>query len=229
MAYAQPASTPSPNQTPIVSARDTFRAAYGNRYTWDEKFPGYSAEVSINYQGKVAQGSARIQPDLSVDVVNINNKELRELIANELKMEVIHRRRVSFEKLHGQNRFELEGKDETGALKIREIEGDRESRYKVQDKVITQVNRNFGDVIATVDTLGIAKNPEGYFVTHFQTTFRDVKTGVVIEKQDVKDVHEKIGNYYLLTSRIIRSTKPTNSEGQLTTDMMLRFKNIKLL
>ncbi len=229
IAYAQSTSAVSPNQTPTVSAVDAFRTAYENRYTWDEKFPGYSVEVSIDYEGKLVQGIARIKPDLSVEVMNINNKEVRELITNQLRMEVIHRRRIPFEKLHGQNSFELEGKDESGALKIREMEGDRESRYKVQDRVITQVNRQFGDVTATVDTLGIAKNPEGYCVTHFQTTFRDAKTGALIEKQDVQDVHEKIGNYYLLTSRTIRSTKQSNSEDKLTTDTLIRFNNIKLL
>ena len=30
-----------------VSARDLFRTAYENRYTWDSSFPGYTADVTF--------------------------------------------------------------------------------------------------------------------------------------------------------------------------------------
>jgi len=30
-----------------TSASELFRAAYENRYTWDENFPGYSADVQL--------------------------------------------------------------------------------------------------------------------------------------------------------------------------------------
>ncbi len=28
-------------------ARDRFKAAYENRYTWDENFPGYTTELEL--------------------------------------------------------------------------------------------------------------------------------------------------------------------------------------
>lgn len=46
-----------------VSARDAFRTAYENRYTWNQQFPGYTAQVSINHQGELDQGIVRIRPD----------------------------------------------------------------------------------------------------------------------------------------------------------------------
>ncbi len=228
VAHAQSTQKTGSTQIATLSASDAFHEAYKSRYTWDEQFPGYSAEVSINYQGKLNQGIVRVKPDLSVDVININ-EDVRELIENQLRMEVIHRRRVPFEKLHGDKSFELEGTDESGALKIREVGDNMDSHYIVQDKVITQVNRKFGDVAVTVDTLGTAKNPEGYLVTHFQTTFRDAKTGEILEKQEVRDAHEKIGKYYILTYRTIRSTKEDNSEEKLAADTLIRFNNIQLL
>lgn len=227
MAHAK--STPKTVQTATGSASDAFREAYDNRYTWDEKFPGYSAEVSINHQGKLDQGIVRVKPDLSVEVVNIDNQDLRQLIANQLEMEATHRRQVAFEKRHAKNSFELEGTDSSGALKIREVGDDMDSHYKVKNKVVTQVNRVMGPVAVTVDTLGTAKTPEGYLVTHFQTVFRDAKTGEVLEKQDVRDYHAKIGKYYLLTNRDIRTSTEGNPDEKLVADTTIRFNDVQPL
>ncbi|MGQ4649129.1 DUF3386 family protein [Lyngbya aestuarii] len=226
-AQAQLIPQTSSSQIAAVSASAAFKEAYENRYTWDEKFPGYSAEVSINEQGELDQGIIRVEPDLSVEVLNIDREDVRQLIANQLKMEVIHRRRIPFEQRHDPNSFELEGTDESGALKIREVADKSKSQYKVKDQVITQVNRLLGDVAVTVDTLGIAKNPEGYVVTHFQTSFRDPQTGEVLEKLDVRDFHEKIGSYYLLTNRTIRKITQGNPEDKLVPDILIRFNDIQ--
>jgi hypothetical protein len=228
VAYAQSTKTSS-TEIATVSPSEAFRTAYENRYTWDDQFPGYSAEVAINYEGELDQGIVRVNPDLSVDVININTEEVRQLIANQLRMEVTHRRRVPFDKMHGQNNFEWEGTDESGALTIQEVGDEMNSYYKVQDKVITQVNRRFGEVAVTVDTLGTDKTPEGYLVSHFQTVFRNAQTGAVIETQDVRDFHEKIGKYYLLTNRIIRSAKQGNPEEKLAADTLIRFNDIQPL
>ncbi|MGK7873703.1 MAG: DUF3386 domain-containing protein [Xenococcaceae cyanobacterium] len=218
-----------PNIARASSAGEAFRAAYENRYTWDEQFPGYSAEVSINYQGELDRGIVRVKPDLSVEVINIDEEEVRQFIANQLRMEVIHHRRIPFEVLHRQNRFDLEGTDENGALKIREVGDEMDSYYKVQDRVITQVNRILGNMAVTVDTIGTNKTPEGYLVSQFQTTFRDGQTGEVLQKEDVRDVREKIGNYYLLTSREIRITVEDNPGAKLDADWLIVFKNIQPL
>jgi hypothetical protein len=212
-----------------VSAEEAFRAAYDYRYTWDEDFPGYSAEVSTNYKEELDQGIVRVNPNLSVEVANIERDDLRELIENQLRMEVIHRRRVPFEELHGGNSFELAGTDESGTLTIREVGDEEDSVYKVRNDVIMQVNRTFGDVAVTVDTIGTIRPPEGYLVTHFQTEFRDAETGEIIEKQDVRDFYEKIGSYYLLTNRTIRKTEAGNPERQLVPDVYMRFNDVQPL
>jgi len=226
-AKAESISKTHPTQIATVSASEAFRNAYNQRYTWDKNFPGYSAEVSITHKGDIDQGIVRVKPDLSVDVINVEPDNLRELVANTVKMEIIHRRRVPFETLHGNNDFELKGKDEYGALKINEV-GDN-SYYKVKGDVITQVNRSFGDVAVTVDTLGTTKTPEGYLFSHFKTTFRDAQTGEVMEQEDVRDFHEKVGKYYLLTNRTIRSTQEENPEEKPVADTRIRFNDIQPL
>jgi Protein of unknown function (DUF3386) len=224
-------STPKAESTEIAtkSATDAFREAYANRYTWDAEFPGYSAEVSVYYHGKLDQGMVRVKPDFTVEVINIDQDDVRQFVAEQLQMELIHRKQAPFDKIHGKNTFKSEGTDESGALKIREVGDEMNSHYQVNNKVLTQVNRVMGAVAVKVDTLGTTKTPEGYLVSHFQTTYCDAKTGEVLEKQDVRDFHEKIGKYYLLTNRDIRSDKEGNPEAKLTADISLRFNDVQPL
>jgi hypothetical protein len=46
-----------------TDATTLFRAAYDNRYTWDDKFPGYSADVTYRCAGTEFHGKAIVSPD----------------------------------------------------------------------------------------------------------------------------------------------------------------------
>lgn len=218
------------DRAPLATGREVFEKAYDRRYTWDEDFPGFQAEVSVNHNGKEEHGLVRITPpDLKVSVLNISDPEIREIVDNQLKMEVVHRKRVPFEVLHANQTFEIKGLDEKGAAEIKENGEDSNSSYKVQDNQITQVNRVFGDVAVTVDTVGTIKANDGYVPIHTQSVFRDAQTGDVLEKHDVRDFYEKIGGYYLLTNRTIRRSAEGNPEMKLTPDTTIRFNDIQPL
>lgn len=228
--YAQPAMSISTSELAAASALELFRTAYDNRYTWDEQFPGYSAEVSVRYNQGLYHGLVRVKPDLSVAVANIDNDSVRQLVANQLQMEVTHRKRVPFETVHSQHTFKLEKTDSTGAAQIREVGDEAKSFYKVQNQKITQVNRVLGDVAVTVNTLGFETPPEGYLAAHYQSIFRNPQTGDLLEKNDIRDFHEKVGKYYLLTNRAVRSV---DQEGDLDqdhgVDTLIRFNDIQPL
>lgn len=216
---------------PTLPARELFQMAYENRYTWNSDFPGYTAEVVVEESEKKVKGTIRIEPNFSVSVTEVEDSNLADLVKNNLQMEIIHRRKVPFDQLHGAHQYEVDGNDETGAVNIQEIENNRpESYYKVKDQKITQVNRVFNKTIAVkVDTLDTLNTPEGYLVSHFKTTFYDANTGDVLAKQDIQDVHEKLGNYYLLKSRIIRESSDEEPENKPTPDATLQFNNFQLL
>jgi len=59
-----------------TSASELFRAAYENRYTWDENFPGYSADVQLQQGHEVYTGIVRINRDLSVEVTGIKDEQV---------------------------------------------------------------------------------------------------------------------------------------------------------
>lgn len=59
---------------PNISADKLFRNAYENRYTWDSKFPGYTAAVEVKQNNLVYKGRVRVNPNLSVEVTGIDDK-----------------------------------------------------------------------------------------------------------------------------------------------------------
>lgn len=233
LAYAQPPS-PTTNNPAIAantfkSAREVFRDAYEHRYTWDEQFPGYSADVSLRYNKTLYHGLVRVNSDLSVAVVSIKDEAVRQLVTEQLQMVITHHRRVPFETIHGQHAFELIGTDNTGALEIQEVGDDMDSHYRVRNHQITQVNRVMGPVAVTVDTLGFFTPPEGYLVAHYQSTFCDPQTGEALEQQDVRDIYDKVGKYYLLTRRYIRPSNPAQPAPGLNADILMSFDAIQPL
>ena len=207
------------------SGLNIFRSAYDNRYTWNLDFPGYTGEVVVTYADKSFSGQVKVNADLSVEVMGIADENIREYVENTLKMEVIHRRRVDFDRIHGGKDFEIEAQEADGVVVIKELGDEQDSFYRVQNRRIVQVNRTFEDnVSVTVDTLSTTPIPEGYLASQFKTVFRNAKTQAVEEIETVSDRHEKVGNYYLLAERKIESVDPEQKPMQIE----IRFQNLQL-
>ena len=101
-----------------TSARELFRAAYENRYTWDENFPGYSADVQLKQGDEVYTGKVQINRDLSVEVTGIEDEQVQEGIYTQLRDVVTHRKRSQFDSAHGKNEFNVGETDESGVTQI---------------------------------------------------------------------------------------------------------------
>lgn len=202
------------------SGLNLFRSAYDNRYTWDQGFPGYSANVLVSYGGNTFKGQVKVNSDLTVEVTGIEEENIRQSVENTLKMEVIHRRRVDFERIHGGKSFEVAANEPDGVVVIKELGDEQNSFYRLQNRRIVQVNRTFENKIAvTVDTLKTTAVPEGYLASQFKTVFRNAQTQAVEEIETVTDVHENVGGYYLLAARKIQSL-----EGEIE----MQFQNLQL-
>lgn len=207
-----------------TSAAEIFRNAYENRYTWDSQFPGYTATVKVkqgnsNYEGKIAVNS-----DLTVKVTGIPKEEVQSSVKNQLRMIVVHRRRVPFETEHKNSTFELGTPARNGAVKIIE-QGKTNAQYEVFQNELRQVNRLLGDVAVTVNVVASQKTPLGYLATHYKTILKQPGNQQVIGEMDQKDSYRKFGNYYLLTRQELQETD-FNQKQQNTT--ILDFKDIHL-
>lgn len=206
------------------NACELFRAAYENRYTWDENFPGYSADIEIKQGDETYQGKVRINSDLSVEVTGIEDEKVQESVYNQMRDIVTHRKRSSFDKAHGKNEFSLGETDPTGAVDIL-VKGDAMgSNYKVRGTEISQVSRVMGPMAFTINTNESLDTGEGYISAGYNAIFRNAKTGELTGKREFEDIYEKFGNYYVMTRQVVHAIE---GDQKITTEF--NFTNIKLL
>ncbi len=211
--------------TTATEPRQLFRAAYENRYTWDKNFPGYTADVTYKRGDEILTGQVRVNQDLSAEVFNIDDPDLKKEIHSQLWEIAIHRVRRAFEDTHGQNTFSYGKTDDTGAVELLlggKSEGDS---YKVRNNEVCYVHRHIHGVVVTINTFSSHDTGDGYLSHRYDSIYHDPKTGELKGgKSTFEDNYEKVGNYYILASRVIQ----TEELGQTTTKEF-NFSNIKLL
>ena len=205
------------------TATNLIRSAYENRYTWDKNFPGYTADVIYKHGDQVYTGKVRVNSNVSVEVIDVADESAKQAIAGQMQEIAIHRIRRTFEESHGKNTFSLGETDETGATEIfvgGRAEGDR---YKVRDRVVTLVHRHIHNIVVTINTFTVHNTSEGYLSHRYDSVYHDPKTA---EQKggisDFEDNYEKVGNYYILTSRVIYSDEDEQP-------LEFSFSNVKLL
>lgn len=208
-----------------LTAQDLFRAAYENRYTWDNSFPGYRATVTLKDGGITHRGQVRINPDLTFEVLNIDDETAQRMVKSQLWEITIHRARHSFEATHGDNTFELGKTDDTEAVEVLVSGAAMGNRYKVRDNTVCFVHRQIRDVIVNIHTFATLTTDEGYLSTGYRSIYLDPETGMRKGAETIfEDTFEKVGGYYLLVRRSIQ----TEEEGDLQVTE-LQFSNLKLL
>lgn len=210
--------------TKTTNARDLFQAAYENRYTWDQNFPGYAADVELKQAGEVYTGKIQINRDFSVEVSEIQDPEVKESLYTQLRDVVTHRKRNTFEKAHGANSFSLGETDGSGAVEIL-VQGDAMgSNYRVRDNQISLVSRVMGRMAFVIHHKASLDTGEGYISSHYTAVFRNPQTNEVLRQMEFEDTYEKIGSYYVMTRQVVH----IHAEGQTTTTE-INFSNVKLL
>lgn len=211
--------------TEPMEARELFRSAYENRYTWDSNFPGYTADVTYRSDDRQYTGKIRINQDCTFDVTDVEDEEAKKEIQGQVWETSIHRVRRAFEETHGKNVFTLGKTDDAGAVEVF-VEGkSMGDRYKVRANEITLVHRHIRDVVVTINTYSSHETGEGYLSHRYDSVYTDAETGTSKGgKSDFEDIYEKVGDYYVMTQRTIR----TEEAGKVSTSEFA-FSNVKLL
>ena len=210
--------------TEQLSARELFRAAYENRYTWDKNFPGYSMDVTVKQGDQVYTGKARINADFSYDITDTADETAHDLIKNQVWEIAIHRVGRPFDEVHGNNVFELGTTDETGAVEILVSGKAMGDRYKVRNHEVVLVHRHIHNVVVTINTFSTIDTGRGYLAERYDSVYHDAKTGEQKDSSLTKDSYQQVGDYWIMSDRLIQSEKDGRS---VTTEYV--FSNVKLL
>jgi hypothetical protein len=210
--------------TATLTAREVFRKAYEHRYTWDTNFPGYTADVEIQQGDEGYTCQIRINPDLTPEVMGIDNEDVQQDVYTQLRDIITHRKRGSFDQAHGKNSFSFGGTDDTGATEIL-VEGDAMgSNYKIRGEEICLVSRVMGRMAFVINTHKSLDTGEGYVASEYDAVFRNPNTDEVIRVLEFQDNFEKVGGYYIMTHQRVQE----KAEGKVTTTEY-NFSNITLL
>jgi len=189
-----------------ISAQELFQAAYQNRYTWDGNFPGYTADITYKYDDQVITGQVVIDANMKAEVLNIEDEAAKKAIHGQAWEIAVHRVRRAFEQTHGANTFRPGETDATGAVEIfvgGKSEGDK---YKVRNNEVCHVHRLIHGTFVTIDTFSSHDTGEGYLSHTYNSVYHDPETGAQKGgKSDFTDEYEKVGNYYILNRREIRT------------------------
>ncbi|MEY3333784.1 MAG: hypothetical protein RLZZ176_2084 [Cyanobacteriota bacterium] len=208
-----------------ISAQELFQAAYENRYTWDGNFPGYTADITYKYDDQVIKGQVRIDASLKAEVLNVEDEAAKKAIHGQAWEIAVHRIRRSFDQTHGANSFRYGSTDANGAVEIfvgGKSEGDK---YKVRNNEVCHVHRLIHGTFVTIDTFSSHDTGEGYLSHTYNSVYHDPETGAQKGgKSDFTDEYEKVGNYYILNRREIR----TETDGNVAIQEFI-FSNIELL
>ncbi|AFY57808.1 Protein of unknown function (DUF3386) [Rivularia sp. PCC 7116] len=206
------------------TAEELFKDAYNSRYTWDENFPGYSADVQLKQGQGVYTGKIFIHRDLSVEVTGIDDKQVEEGVYIQLWDVVTHRKPTTFKDSHGNHQF-IKGSPDDSQLVSIVVKGDSlDSSYKIRGKEICQVTRVKGNTAFTIDTHENLDTGEGYVASRYDAVFRDVATNQVQSILKFQDSYEKVDKYYLMTKQVVQDC----IDGQNTTTEF-SYSNIRLL
>lgn len=212
-----------------LAARDFFRAAYENRYTWDAAFPGYTADVTFTHNGQSHTGQVKVSADLKLDVIGIADDTAQKAVHGQLFEVSIHRVRRGFEDTHGNNTFSYGETLADGSVEILmggKAEGDR---YQIKNNEVSMVHRHIHGVVVTIHTYSSHNTGAGYLSHRYDSVYHDPKTG---EQKgglsDFEDEYTEVGGYHILSRRAIETTIENGTEMQEDSQEFV-FSNIALL
>ena len=205
-----------------TSARELFRAAYENRYTWDSSFPGYTTDVTYQQGGQTFTGTARVNADLTAEVFDISDEDAQKAVKGQLWEVAIHRVRRAFEDTHGKNKFAFGDTDDNGAVQIL-VEGKSAGdHYRVRNDEVVLVHRHIHGVVVTINTFSTHDTGAGYLSHTYDSVYHDPKTGEQKQgRSNFTDEYQQVGDYWVLTRRHVAS-----EDGP---DLEFLFSNIQML
>jgi hypothetical protein len=190
------------------------RAARAN---WSS-FPGFTADVEVNLDGRVSRGHVEVKADGKLNL-DLDDKEAAAWARRELGSTVGHRLDNSAE-LDTPCAFADE--DETYPLgrAIRVLNDEFHSSYRIRDRQITVVNRQMpmSGVRFTITVLANRRNEEGRFLPlSFVVNSWDLKSGALQSSESHHQTWERVGKFDLPVTATVVTAKEGGQQARSLT------------
>ena len=205
-----------------------FQTAHESRYTWDENFPGYAADVQLLQEGEVYTGKIQIDRNLNVEITGVADKQIEAGIDIQLQEIVTRCQRSNFQTTYGQHEFSLGETAETDAVKVFVKSETTDSCYNIHNQKIYQEIRVIGRMALEINSGKFLDTDSGYLPSAYNVVFRNSQTSDVNSILKFTDTYQKFGDYYILTKQVVAEYE----NGKIETPQSITefvYSNIQLL
>lgn len=185
-------------------ARTILRQAFEKTARWQPDFKGFTAELTVNVNGKEAKGTVTVKGPREV-TVTLPNPDLQKWAEGQIGMIAVHRGPRSFEESDGKHSLTV-GKDTEHPLGPRlTIHGDgMHSFYRVKGDRITQINRKMPNMAFTINVEDSAVTQDGkYLTTRYTVYYYSPQDGKLSNVESFTDTHTRVASSDLPANRRI--------------------------
>ncbi len=207
------------------AARELLRRAFGSTYRWSAVFKGFSARLRVEEAGRTVDGSANVIWPEPV-TVSLPDPELQKWAEGQVGMMAVHRGHRTFEQADGRHTLTLGEEDGHPLGWLVLIHGDgMNSRYRVVNNQIRQINRTMGPVRFTINVEDSLTTPDGrHLTTRYTVYYFRPEDGSIKQVDSITDHHAVVDGVYLPGTRRLIS----GSDGEVRVRLMT-FSDHKLL
>ncbi len=205
-----------------------FQTAYESRYTWDENFPGYSADVQLLQEGEMYTGKIQIDRNLNIEITGVADKQIEAGIDIQLQEIITRCQRGNFQSFYGQYEFSLGETAQTDAVTVFVKSENTDSHYQICNQKIYQEIRLMSRMALEINSQEFLDTDSGYIPSAYDVVFRNSQTGDVNSILKFTDTYQKFGNYYILTKQVVAEYE----DGKTATPQSITefvYSHIKLL
>jgi len=199
------------------NCKEIFKEAYNNRYTWPNKFNGYSGKCIFVENEKSIKGEFILDNNFKPKIINISNNDVVKRISSQLFEVAIHRVKREFSEVHKNNDFKFLGESEKG-IKLEVLGKNKGDKYIVKDKKINMVFRKIHGVIIEIFVKEFIDTGDGFLSRKYSSQQLDNETfnpkSKILEYED-NFVNLGINNIWVLESRIIKFLDDSNKLNRI--------------
>ena len=198
------------SQQPAIAdnakAREALRRAFDKTARWQKDFKGFTADLTVNINGKELSGPLLVKGPREVSV-QLADGDVQKWAQEQLSMIAVHRGPRTFEESDGKYVLTMEDDGHPLGTRI-DIHGSN-SFYRIKDDRITQINRKMAH--SGMPAFAFTINVEESAVTQDKTNLTTKYTvyyfspteGKLNNVESFTDTHVRVGSSDLPASRRI--------------------------
>jgi hypothetical protein len=209
------------------TARELLRRAFDNTARWPKEFTGFTADLTVNVNGKETSGPVIVKGPREVSV-QLGDADVQKWAQEQLGMIAVHRGPRSFEESDGK--YSLTMEEDGHPLGTKLIIHGSNSFYRLKNNRITQINRTMAHPGMTpfaftinVEDSAVTQDQKN-LTTRYTVYYYSPTDGKLNNVESFTDTHTRVGASDLPATRRIISY-----ENNTVTVKNLTFTNHRLI